>query len=136
MSAQNVGTFQLADGTITVTVGSAPWTSPFQVGADSDGEYFDIAKARYLPLRMPRRGDLPGTWLGSGERHVFRADGTWETGFAGQPGAGALAAGQHGTWELNGYQLFLRPVGAAQWTVCVGATGALLVINNILFQRQ
>jgi hypothetical protein len=131
-----VGTFQVANGAITVSVGGSSSTSPFQAGTDSEGEYFDIGQTRYLPLRMPERDALPGTWLGSGERHVFRADGTWETGFAGQPGAGALASGHRGTWELDGYRLILRPVDSAEWTVSVGATGALLVLNNILYQRQ
>ncbi len=117
-----VGTFEVANGTITQRIDGFTSSDAFESGTDGDGAFFKVGAARYSPLTPPTADQLVGTWKeSSGYRYVFGAGGAFGSG----------------TWQLEGYLLELRPADRPSWIATVGMTGdSFLVMDGAIYSRQ
>lgn len=109
----------------------------FDSGEDASGPWFTLGKQRFRALTFATDDAIVGTWLGSGSRYVFRADGTYESGTITSTGEWVLAAHAHGTWVLDGYLIQVRPSDALPWINRVAFSGPdFMALGSVLHQRQ
>lgn len=128
-----VGTFQIADGSITQQHDGFTSTDPFTFGDDASGAYFGVGATRFRPLTPPTEDWLFGRWKTAGGEYVFARDGSCTLGQN-----TAVAVGGGGCrWRLEGHLLEVQPNGARGWISFIGASSdSLLIIGTSVYSRQ
>lgn len=129
-----IGSFEVNDGTITQT-GSSTSTDPFQFGGEGDDAWFEIGAAKYSPLTPPTEKRLVGVWKSPGAKYTLMGDGTFESEIFATAGSYVIAGGSRGEWQLDGYLLAIRPMGAPSWITNVGMSGEFLIIGAAAYTK-
>lgn len=131
-----VGTFGVKSGKITTSIDGYSQTDTFKSGTAKGEEWFEIGAGRHYPLALATAKSLVGTWKGAGQRYVFRADGTFESGHITNNAEMTVTQSGGGTWQLDGYLLGFTLADGLQYISVVGATGGFLLIGTVVYTRQ
>ncbi len=131
-----VGTFNVKDGKMTTLIDGYTQTETFTSGKDKGEEWFELGKGRHYPLALATAKSIVGTWKGAGQKYVFRADGTFESGHITNNSEMTVTQSGRGTYQLDGYLLGFTLADGMQYISVVGSTGGFLVIGSVVYTRQ
>jgi hypothetical protein len=128
-----LGTFEVSEGMISQHHDGFDSTDALTSGIDDGGEWISIGQAKYVPLEFVSADEVVGSWKAAGSQYVFHDDGTFESGQLVNATEFAAGASLKGSWELEGYLISLKPMGAPGWISTIGRSGPLLVLNTSVY---
>lgn len=134
--SEYVGTFRVTGNEITTSINNYTRTEPFSTGTNKGEEWFEIGGGRHYPLARASARGLVGRWRGDGQSYVFRADGTFESGYITNNSEFTATQSGRGTWQLDGFLLGFTLADGSLYIDLSGMTNGFLVIGSIVHTRQ
>lgn len=131
-----VGTFSIANGTMTEKYGAFENSGAFASGSDKDGKFFKLGGAMFRPLIELTEANVVGSWRASSSELSFRADGTYESGSVLSTGDWAAGSFTSGTYVIDGFLLMLVPKDGPITISLAGMGGLMLVRGGTFYTRK
>lgn len=99
--AKSVGTWSIANGTMTTHISGGNATYKYSTGKDDEGEFFMYGAAKYRPCIPATPDYLVGNWhITRAGEYDFAKDGTLKYSFSYQPNDAGKSTGR---WILDGF---------------------------------